>query len=456
LDTSAPNLDRNVRLFVLFRLFFNARFYYPIFTLLFLDFGLSITDFFILNGVVWTLSSILLEVPSGALADQLGRRTLIVTAAVLMVIEMLVICATPVGGAWALVFTMFLINRIFSGAAEAAASGADEALAYDSIPEAERDTRWPKVQSQLMTVQAIGMIVALNLGAGIYGFNDLATWFGLDWTLSRELTIKIPLFLCLATSIITLIISLMMKEPPKHSAHAGSTIGGSFRRTLSAGRWILSHRAPFFILLTFVLFDSIVRLFYTVSPSYYRVIELKPAFFGLIGTFGNVIGLLVAALIGWVIANRSASFNYRFGAIFVLSGLIGLAYQFPVWGFLVLLPLGIGMRHIHAATSTYLNRVTDSEHRATVLSFRGLAMMLFYGFVNVAAIAQVSVMRNLGIIKTSAADIAENPTRGDEIIQHASPYWWMWFVWVLIGLTIFRVIVLRKPIDKIIEEKKPA
>lgn len=32
----------NVRLFVLFRLFFNARFYYPVFTILFLDYGLTI------------------------------------------------------------------------------------------------------------------------------------------------------------------------------------------------------------------------------------------------------------------------------------------------------------------------------------------------------------------------------------------------------------------------------
>lgn len=453
METNDPRLDRNVRLFVLFRLFFNARFYYPIFTLLFFDFGLSPTDFFLLNGVVWTLASILLEVPSGALADQLGRRTLIIAAAVLMVIEMIVICVTPVGGAWALVFTLFLINRVFSGAAEAAASGADEALAYDSIPEAERDTRWPKVQSQLMTSGAIGMIVALNIGAGAYGFNDLAKWLGLDWTISRELAIKIPLFLCLGTSIVTLVIALMMKEPPREKSFECSTVTGSCRRTLSAGAWILKNRAPFFILLVFVLFDSIVRLFYTVAPSYYRIIQINPALFGLIGTFGNVVGLLVAPLIGWVIANKSASFNYRFSALLILGGLIGLAYQFPVWGFLVLLPLGIGMRHIHAATSTYLNRVTDSEHRATVLSFRGLSMMLFYGLVNVGAIVQVAAMRQMGKIQTAAADMAEEPSRGDEIIQHASPYWWMWFVWVLVAVSIFRWIVIRRPIDEVIGGK---
>ena len=445
-SSSEPSgLERNLRLFVLFRLFFNARFYYPIFLILFYDFELTAVDFYILNGVVWTLASIVLEVPSGALADRLGRKTLIVTAAVLMIAEMAVLCVTPLGGG-ALVFGLFMLNRILSGAAEAAASGADEALAYDSIPESERETRWPKVQSQLMVVGAIGMIIAINLGAAIYRFNDVAAWLGQDWTLPKEITIRAPFFLCLATSAITLIVTLLMKEPPRHeTTYAKSTVSDSFRRALGAGRWILSHSAPFLILLIFVLFDSIVRLFYTVGSSYYRVIDINAAFYGLIGTLGNLVAIAIAPLITWLIANRSANFNYRLAALFVLGGLIGLAYQIPIWGFLVLLPLGFGMRHIHAATSHYLNRVTDSAHRATVLSFRGLAMMLFYGLVNVGAILQITAMKS-----NDARPEVWKPEFEDEIIRQTSPYWWMWFVAVLVFLTLFRWIKFRKPIDQII------
>jgi len=450
-DQAQPaGLQRNVTLFILFRLFFNARFYYPIFTLLFFDFGLTPSHFYILNGVVWTVASILLEVPSGALADQLGRRTLMIAAAVLMVMEMTIICFTPMGGG-AIVFMMFFINRVISGAAEATASGADEALAYESIPEEEREERWPKVQARLLVVQSIGMIVALNLGAVGYRLDYFADLLNLDWDLSKEVTSRIPLFLCLGSSLATLIITLMMKEPPQHISHSGQNIRQSFARTLNAGQWILKNHAPFLILLIFVLFDSIVRLFYTVGSSYYRVIGIDPIYFGLIGTFGNVLGLIAAPLIGWIVASKSARTNYTVCAILILMGLLGMALQIPVFGFLVLMPLGIGMRLIHAATSHYLNRVTDSAHRATVLSFRGLAMMLFYGIVNVLVMIQTKAMTSV-----DSAALAEDPQLGDEIIKETSPYWWIWFVVVLIFLMLLRKFYYKRPIDQVIRRAEPS
>ena len=59
--------DRNVGLFVAFRVLFNARFYYPVFMILFLDFGITLEQFGLLNAI-WAATIVLLEVPSGALA----------------------------------------------------------------------------------------------------------------------------------------------------------------------------------------------------------------------------------------------------------------------------------------------------------------------------------------------------------------------------------------------------
>ena len=62
-------MSATARLFSWFRVLFNARFYYPIFTILFLDLGLSLGEFAALN-VVWAVTIVLLEGPSGALADR--------------------------------------------------------------------------------------------------------------------------------------------------------------------------------------------------------------------------------------------------------------------------------------------------------------------------------------------------------------------------------------------------
>ncbi|MGB0344403.1 MAG: MFS transporter, partial [Coraliomargarita sp.] len=78
---------RNVQAFTYFRMFFSARFYYPVFALLFLDFGLSLEQFGILNAV-WAATIVLCEVPSGALADTIGRRNLLIATGLCMVVEM--------------------------------------------------------------------------------------------------------------------------------------------------------------------------------------------------------------------------------------------------------------------------------------------------------------------------------------------------------------------------------
>ena len=94
----SPFSIANVRLFVAFRVFFNARFYYPVFTILFLDFGLTIEQFALLN-TVWAITIFCAEVPSGALADILGRKYLLVATALLMTAEMCLLAFVPLATA---------------------------------------------------------------------------------------------------------------------------------------------------------------------------------------------------------------------------------------------------------------------------------------------------------------------------------------------------------------------
>ena len=89
--------QRNLSLFICFRMLFNARFYYPVYALIFLEHGLSWEDFGILNAI-WALTIIILEVPSGALADTLGRKKLLVLAAICMVVEMVALLFAPMNG----------------------------------------------------------------------------------------------------------------------------------------------------------------------------------------------------------------------------------------------------------------------------------------------------------------------------------------------------------------------
>src|SRR6476620_9505364 len=96
------DLSGNARRFVLFTVFYNARAYYPVLAVLFLDLGLTLDQFVLLN-LIWAATIFLFEVPSGALADTAGRRPLLITAAGLMIMEMLCLLLAPRNGGTLLV-----------------------------------------------------------------------------------------------------------------------------------------------------------------------------------------------------------------------------------------------------------------------------------------------------------------------------------------------------------------
>jgi hypothetical protein len=55
----------------------------------------------------------------------------------------------------------------------------------------------------------------------------------------------------------------------------------------------------------------------------------------------------------------------------------------PYWGAWVVVPIGISMSMLQFFTSNYLNLWTESNVRATVLSFRGVAFNLGYAAAGV-------------------------------------------------------------------------
>src|SRR5258708_38792599 len=80
---SSDAADRNWRRFVLFRVLFNSRFYYPVLAVLFLDLGLRATQYTLLN-FAWAVAIVCTDLPAGTLADRIGRRPLVIAPALAM------------------------------------------------------------------------------------------------------------------------------------------------------------------------------------------------------------------------------------------------------------------------------------------------------------------------------------------------------------------------------------
>lgn len=382
--------DRNWGRFVMFRVLFNARFYYPVLAVLFLDLGLTATEYTLLN-FAWALAIVFTDLPAGALADRIGRKPLVVAAAGFMVLEMILLAVAPRNGGLLLLLCC-LANRVFSGMAEGMASGADEALVFDSLAERGRSDEWPKVLDQVMRWQAVGMVIAMLMGGAAYDpifVTHFASVLGLDLHFTQDWTLRFPIYLTLVSSIAAFVLSLSLREPKMKIWHVTSEDVNIVKAELTAwnlvanaGSWILKTPAALFVIVAGVLIDSAVRIFLTLSSSYYRIIELPEASFGIIGAAFGGLGMVISPIARWMVAKNSLLKNYALIAAIVFMSLLGVAVRWNHWGVIFMLPLGGAFMALGFMVSYYLNAIVDSKHRATVLSFKGVAFNLGYGFIS--------------------------------------------------------------------------
>jgi MFS family permease len=369
--------------------FFNCRFYYPIFTVLFLDFGLSIAQFSILNAV-WAATIVAAEVPSGALADIIGRRRLLIFAASSMVVEMAILCFAPTGNI-SLLFVFFLVNRVLSGLAEAAASGADEAIAYDALQREGLADQWGRVLDVQMRFRSAMFFFTMMLGAAVYDpefMMRLASLFGSDIVLHQEQTLRIPLYLTLVLSLFALSTALKFQEVCATPAAdgtceqpAGESVLDAMRLTLHSGRWIVKTPFILAVILFGMLFDGILRMVVTLASQYYRLILLPESIFGILGSAMALVGLFIPRLAHRIAETRSPAFCLWSTAATALIGLAGMAFFQPIIGMVPALVAFSALYMVGFYVSYFVNQRTPSTQRATVLSFKGLAYNLSYGLI---------------------------------------------------------------------------
>jgi MFS family permease len=372
---------RNIKLFLLFRILFNARFYYPVFTVFFLDFGISLEEFAILNSI-WAVTIVLLEVPTGALADSLGRRAMIRISSILITLEMLVLLFLPIGDE-KIVFWGFLLNRIISGAAEAFSSGADEAFAYDSLKSRGLESEWPQVLKRLMRFQSLAFIAALLIGSFLYDASALNYVLGAE-IVSAELSMRLPIIMMLGSCLVLLFASFSMEEiHEKKSKGFVNTAKTLLSNIAASAAWIRWHRSALMLITAGMIFDCVIRLFLTLNSEYYREISYPTWSFGILGASLSLLGVLMPTLSNWLVKNKSEVFNFLGLAVLILIGLVGISFLFPIWGIIPVALLYICMYNLNFMLSHYLNQEAKSELRATILSFKSLSFNLAYGLIGI-------------------------------------------------------------------------
>ncbi|MEU7979685.1 MFS transporter [Micromonospora sp. NPDC049081] len=132
---------------------------YPVYVLLFSDTGLTVGQ---ISGlfVLWSVTAVLLEVPSGAWADTVSRRLLLCLAPLLTGACFALWVLVPSWWAFALGFVLW-------GAAGALGSGALEALVYTELDRLGAAGRYARTMGRARTAGVLGVLASLGLAGPV-------------------------------------------------------------------------------------------------------------------------------------------------------------------------------------------------------------------------------------------------------------------------------------------------
>lgn len=292
-----------------------------------------------------------LEVPTGAFADRFGRCASL-ACATLCLVSAVAYYVTHHG------LAHFLFAEFLWACAAAFSSGADQALAYDSLKAEGASGASKAALARLGTAEILAIAVAAPIGSLVAA----------RWGLSA------PLALSLIPFSIALPLALSLKDPPReHEERVG------YWETLTRGaRYFLGHRV-----LRALTFDSVTIWCFSFMIIWLYQPRLQELGVPLIW-FGFVTAAMTLFQSGILLrieaVERFCGGPRRYLA---LSALIpGLAYLGLAFAPsprlaapLAVLIAGFGLSRT-AVLSNYMHKHVDSSRRATVLSAAGMARQL--------------------------------------------------------------------------------
>jgi MFS family permease len=345
----SPHTGRNVRLLYAFWFLRDFQLWIPVWVVfLTLDRGFSLTQILFAEGC-FLVAVVLLEVPTGAVADHWGRsRSLALGAAVLGLAVLLF--------AYASSFAWLMACYLLWSVAVTLMSGADMALLYDNLKAGGKASEYERLAGRGTALNWAGAGLATLLGGPVAGVLDASA------------TIHIGAATCLVTAAAALAIA----EP----AHERSGPREAYLLSMRSAFWDIWSRADLraVVLLAAMTFAALQGADYLVQPYLLdRGVEVGLRFSLL------QVPMLAAGAAGGLLAGR---LERRMGPALALLAIplvaggcfIALALSPGLAAYAVFPAIAVLATTLQPIASGYVNRRVGSERRATVLSFQGMSV----------------------------------------------------------------------------------
>jgi MFS family permease len=349
---------RNIKnnLWLLYLIKFSKWFmlFMPIIVIFFQDNGLEMRHIFMLKAIN-AITVVVLEIPSGYMADVLGRKKTLVLGTIL-----------SFGGfiaySFAFGFWGFALAELLIGVSMSFISGADSAMLYDTLFYQNKTENYSKEEGRITALGNFSEAAAGILGGFLAG-----------------ISLRLPFIAQAGIAFIGIPAALLLIEPELHKKVRKTTML-AIAKTLKYALVINKKLRAYILFSSFAGMTSLTLAWF-IQP-FFTSINIPLSWFGILWTSLNL-SVALTAMFAYKIQNSlSKTSILMLVAVFTGGGFIVLGFSHGIWGlvilFLIYLVRGMGTPIL----KDFINQNTESDIRATVLSIRSFIIRIAFAIIS--------------------------------------------------------------------------
>jgi len=325
----------------------------PVVVLFYQNNGMGMHEIFLLKAI-YSVAIVVMEIPSGWMADVWGRKKTLILGSILGSVGFLMY-------SFSYGFMAFVMAEIILGIGHSFVSGADSALLYDSLKADNKQDKYTKQEGRITSIGNFAEAIAGVLGGFL-----------------AAISLRTPFYFQFAVAAIAIPAAFTLIEPKFNTAkhiHSVRKLVFNIREIL------LSNKNLRIAILLSALTGTATLTFAWLVQPFFKAINLPVEMFGI---FWTALNLTVG--ISSVFAHRIEMLLGKQKSLLIIIVLIAVGYFLSgavinYWGiaFLFLFYLARGLAT--PILKNYINQNTESEVRATMLSVRNFIIRITFAVI---------------------------------------------------------------------------
>lgn len=320
----------------------------PIVVPFYMENDLGMKDVLLLQGV-YSITIVILEIPSGYFADVLGRRKTLLLGSFFGFFGFLTYSLGH--GFW-----VFLLAEVILGFGQSMISGADSAMLYDSLADMKREKQYMKYEGRITSFGNIAEAVAGTLGGLLAGISLRAPYIGQT-----------------VVALIAIPSAFLLIEPIRHKALTVM----KFKDILNIVHYSLfkNRKLQRNIFFSSLIGTATLTMAWFVQPVFIKL-DLPIELFGILWTALNLIVGVTAIFAHKIESKLGETISILLIAILVPAGYLSLGLKLGYISLAVLVVFYIVRGFATPVLKDYINKIAEANIRATILSVRNFIIRL--------------------------------------------------------------------------------